>query len=101
MFIKRFPGSLCPRPTSCDPPTLKPQKLYKKASKSVISFNKLINLKSDYRANLQTDLSKVLTTWTEFYVETDWLPNIVPWYLVGRRPSVDSTARGFGFGALP
>ncbi len=47
----------------------------------MISFNKLIHLKSDYRANLQTDLSKVLTTWTEFYVESDWLPNIVPWYL--------------------
>lgn len=59
---------------------------------------------SDCGADLQTDLSsasKVFTTWTEFHVLTDQLPNIVPWCYVAHTGPQWLHRQGFHFGALP
>lgn len=75
--------------------------------KSVVSFNKWMNFMSDCGAALQTDLSdlssasKVFTTWTEFHVVTDQLPNIVPWCCITHTGPQWLHRQGFHFGALP
>lgn len=60
----------------------------------MISFNKWMNFMSDCGADLSdlSSASKVFTTWTEFHVITDQLPNIVPWCRIAHRPSVAASA---------